>query len=528
MMNNVFRSLIRISAFLRKEIAEIIRQPMLVLSLVLGPFLILLFFGLGYQNEARALRTLFVTAEDSPVTDRIREYAETLGPQLIFVGLTFDEAEAKARLNAGEVDIVTVVPADPFTSLLNNEQAVFILYHEEMDPLRANYVNIFGRVYVNEINRRVLRLITTRGQADLEQMQGTLDEAQASLEVLRRLLELCKDAFTQEGVVDSDCNTEAVREALRTFDRDVDEIEITAGDKTRLIDAVREGLDHDLGLSSETKAETETTLVDLIQNTNDLSDLEHTADDYLDKLRLVTQLETDLDVLEERLIEFLGIDPNILVTPFRAEAKSIAEVQLNSTDFFAPAVIALLLQHLTITFAALSMVRERQLGTMELFYVAPLSVLETLLGKYLSYLIFGSLIATILLILVVFGMNVPMLGHWWQVAVSLLALIFASLGMGFVISLLSKTDTQAVQYSMITLLTSVFFSGFILSLDTLWQPVQLISWLLPVTYGILLTRSIMLAGSPFMITTLLQLIIFGLALFIMAWFMLRRSMALVD
>ena len=64
-MNRSFpRSLIRILAFLRKEIFEVIRQPMLVLTLVLGPFLILLFFGIGYRNEPRALRTVIVAEQE--------------------------------------------------------------------------------------------------------------------------------------------------------------------------------------------------------------------------------------------------------------------------------------------------------------------------------------------------------------------------------------------------------------------------------------------------------------------------------
>lgn len=82
-MVRLFRFVIRPSAFLSKEVAEIIRQPRLVVTLVLGPFLILLFFGVGYRNEARALRALFVVEKDSPLAAQIERFATTLGPQLI-------------------------------------------------------------------------------------------------------------------------------------------------------------------------------------------------------------------------------------------------------------------------------------------------------------------------------------------------------------------------------------------------------------------------------------------------------------
>jgi len=78
---------------------------------------------------------------------------------------------------------------------------------------------------------------------------------------------------------------------------------------------------------------------------------------------------------------------------------------------------------------------------------------------------------------------------------------------------------------MIVLLTSVFFSGFILGLETLWQPVRVISWALPATYGISLLRGLMLLGDPLAWDTLLQLTAIGVGFFGLAWFLLRRSMA---
>ena len=73
-------------------------------------------------------------------------------------------------------------------------------------------------------------------------------------------------------------------------------------------------------------------------------------------------------------------------------------------------------------------------------------------------------------------------------------MVFASIGLGFFISTISKSESQAVQLSMLVLLTSVFFSGFFLRLDTIWPPVQVVSYLLPVTYGISSLQVIMLRG----------------------------------
>ena len=136
--------------------------------------------------------------------------------------------------------------------------------------------------------------------------------------------------------------------------------------------------------------------------------------------------------MDGQLAQFQSIDPAIIVSPFRSETKSVANVQPSISDFFAPAVLALLLQHLAVTFAALSIVRERNVGTMELFRVSPLSAAEALFGKYISYLLFGGVIAAILSALLVFALHVPMQGNWWYFALVIGAILFTSLGIGFV------------------------------------------------------------------------------------------------
>ena len=72
--------------------------------------------------------------------------------------------------------------------------------------------------------------------------------------------------------------------------------------------------------------------------------------------------------------------------------------------------------------------------------------------------------------------------------------LLASLSLGMVLSSISQTESQAVQFAMLTLLAALFFSGFVLGLDSLTYPVKLISWTLPVTYGIRSFQTVMLLG----------------------------------
>jgi len=501
-MGNFFRSIIRASSFFRKEIFEILRQPRLVATLVLGPFLILFIFGIGYHDQPRSLRTLFVVQPDSAISIQdIQQYGKSVDLLIIYAGVTDNQTEALDRLRRGEVDAVIVVPGDAIGTIKKNQQAVFTLYHQQIDPAQVSYVKYLGWLYVGAVNQQVLRSFALQGQKDAINWHTSLQEAHQNASAMRQAMQSGDEALAQQKQQQLAGNVDAVSLAVGTSLGLLDSLPQTKGTNGGNTDPVQ------------------STLTDLRQNTNQLGNSTANKDERLTRLDKIDKDITDLD---SKLAEFQTIDASIVVSPFRSETKSVATAQPSISDFFAPAVLALLLQHLAVTFAALSIVRERNVGTMELFRVSPLSAAEALFGKYISYMLFGSVIAAILSALLVFVMRVPMLGNWWYFTLVIVAVLFTSLGIGFAISIVSQTDSQAVQYSMITLLASVFFSGFIMSLDMLLPSVRIISWLLPTTYGTLLLRDIALRGVDPNWMLLGGLIAIGLVLMFISWRLMRR------
>ena len=123
------------------------------------------------------------------------------------------------------------------------------------------------------------------------------------------------------------------------------------------------------------------------------------------RVQLLDQLSADLDRLETELETFQAIDPAVLVSPFRGETSSYAAADVDFTHFYIPGVVALLVQHLALTFAALSLVRERTLGSVELFRVSPLSGTEALVGKYLANVMIGLLVGAALTASAVFAFD---------------------------------------------------------------------------------------------------------------------------
>ena len=501
-MGNFFRSIIRASSFMRKEIFEILRQPRLIATLVLGPFLILFIFGIGYRDQKPSVRTLFVVPPKSAISAQdIQKYGKAMGSLITFTGVTADLNVALDQLHKGQVDLIIEEPGDAVTTIKNNHQAIFTLYHQEIDPVQVSYVNYLGWLYVGAVNQQVLYAFAVQGQKDAVTLHANLQEAHQNVSDTRQAVQSGDQALAQQNQLKLAGN--------------VDAISLAAGISLGLLDSLQPANATSTGNVDPVQA----TLADLRQNTSQAGNSTDTKDVRLARLDKIDQ---DITSLEGKLTEFQSISPAILVSPFLSQTKSEANVQPTLLDFFIPAVLALLLQHVAVTFAALSIVRERNVGTMELFTVSPLSAAEALFGKYLSYMLFGGVIAAILSALLVYILHVPMLGNWWYFALVIAAVLFTSLGIGFAISIISQTDSQAVQYSMIVLLASVFFSGFIMSLDMLWEPVRVISWLLPTTYGTVLLRDIALRGVDPNWGLVEGLFAIGLVLMLISWRLMRR------
>jgi ABC-2 type transport system permease protein len=501
-MNRLSQSAIRTSSFLRKEAVEVLREPRLLLTLVLGPFLILLLFGIGFRQEPQAFRTLFVAPPDSELRGQIEKYANSLGPNLDFVGI-IDNAEAGfAELRAGRVDIFVIAPQDIYETLRRNERPIFQVFHNNINPLESHYIRSVGRIYVDEVNRRILQNIAAEAQSQAATSEQHLSKINDVIGRLRQAID--------QG------DNSSVRAQVEDLVRAIDNWVLTLDATLPLFNAVDQAVGTNISdRTAAVGADLRRSVDSLQQISADLSDV--TA-------QKVADLQDELNAVESRLREFEQFNPGTLVNMFGTETRYVAGNEPTFPQFYTPAVIALLLQHLCITLGGLSIVRDHWTGTMELFSVAPITASEILLSKYASYVALSGLVAAALSVLVVLGLDVPMVGSWAAYALVVFALSCASIGAGFIISLLANSVSQAVQYAMIVLIASVFFTGFFQDLERFRVPVQIIARFLPATYGIRLLQNIMLRGELSPVEWLYYLAAFGVGLFGIAWLLLRRAM----
>jgi ABC-2 type transport system permease protein len=136
----------------------------------------------------------------------------------------------------------------------------------------------------------------------------------------------------------------------------------------------------------------------------------------------------------------------------------------------------------------------------------------------------GGLIAAATVGLLIGVFKIPMLGDPTALATAIALVLLASLGIGLLIAVISDSERQAVQLSLLLLLASVFFSGFVLAISEFTAPVRVLAYLLPVTHGIRLMQDIMLRGGTTENWEFAALMAIAVVTLAVSWFGLRRGM----
>lgn len=465
-INQLFKWIIRVLAFFGKEMNEVRRQPRLVLSLILGPTLVLLMFGIGYQRDRPVLRTgLVIPSSIEP--DLARQLYNLAALNFQIEAISEDREEMIRRLQAGEFDVIQIFPGDLRGRVLSGQQPRVEFMANTVNPTDEQWIQYLAYTEVSEINRAILveaaREIQNESSAtlaEIEEASRTLANLQEGISAVdrERALGVLRNLRESAGLVSisspiilrilpSDIDVNEVQRTLRAFREDLAEIEAAL-------------LNDEIGLSQER--------------------LEMARD--------------RLEELERTALMLRSVPPEQIVSPLRENYANVRGQAVLLMVYYAPGVVALMIQHIAVTLGALAIVRERMLGSIEMFQVAPISSRQVIYGKYLAYVFFillisGGLTAALILL------GVPMPSDVWLYVAMIILLTLASLGLGFLLSVFSQSDSQAIQLSMLILLLSIFFSGFLLPLESFLPFISVVGAFLPLTHGISGLRALTLEGA---------------------------------
>jgi ABC-2 type transport system permease protein len=498
MLRETLAAAIAAFGFFFKELSTVLGQPRLVMSLVLGPFLIMLLFGLGYRGPQPRLRTILVLPDDPAIAGKVDVYdlyRQGLAGVFQLEKVAHDEDQAIADIKADRADVAVIVPADVYQRLASGQRATLRVVYTETDPTSNAWLRYFTSVQTGELNRRILLdlLRQTKGPA-----LAALDYTDAAGQELDRLAADLTRPDTASARQRIDDLLQATQQVPPDLGAAIDRLGgLTQRDEPSLVTLQRELLD--------VRADLDNQPVD-------------------DARRQVQRIRERVEQFQADARRLSNIPLETLVSPLAAEPDNLAPVEPTPVAFYAPAVLALLLQHMGVTLSALSSVRDRLLGSLELFRVSPISAASLLVGKSLGYALLLAGIAAGLTLALVRLLAVPLLGDPTVYALCVASTCFAAVGLGFALSTIAATESQAVQLSMIVLLASVFFGGFFLPTNLLYQWVLVVSYLLPVTYGTIDLRDVMLRGAVPPTVFLAAPWILGAAFYLCALFGLRHQM----
>jgi len=193
--------------------------------------------------------------------------------------------------------------------------------------------------------------------------------------------------------------------------------------------------------------------------------------------------------------DFLALTGMKTYQPISLESRFWFNPDLETTRFLIPGLIAMILIVIAVVTVSLSLVREKEKGTMEQLNVSPLSSIELLLGKNFPYVILSLINATFILVAgyLLFGVEVK--GSMLLLFITTLIFLLASTSIGIFVSVVS--NSQQVAFTMATflsLLPSVILSGFIFPIDSMPAAIQVITNITPAKFFIVILRAIMLRG----------------------------------
>jgi len=206
-------------------------------------------------------------------------------------------------------------------------------------------------------------------------------------------------------------------------------------------------------------------------------------------------------------------------TPYQIVSKTrmVYNPELKSVFMFVPGVMTIILMLVSAMMTSISITREKELGTMEVLLVSPLKPFQVIIGKVVPYIFLSIINAIIIVLLSIFVFKMPVQGSLFLLAIESILFIITSLALGILISTISASQQTAMMISLMALmLPTILLSGFIFPVSSMPLPLQIISYIIPAKWFIIILKAIMLKGVGISFIWKETLILVGMTLIFIA------------
>lgn len=183
------------------------------------------------------------------------------------------------------------------------------------------------------------------------------------------------------------------------------------------------------------------------------------------------------------------------VLPVDVRTRLLYNPDLESSHFFVPGLVGIILQLVTLFLTSFAIVRERELGTLEQLFVTPVGRAALLIGKLAPYALVGLFEVLAVLAVMVYVFGVPIVGNLVLLVGLSMFFMVCSLSLGLLVSTLARTQMEAMQFAFIIMLPSILLSGFVFPRSEMPTIIYWFSFAIPATYFIEILRGIILRGA---------------------------------
>jgi ABC-2 type transport system permease protein len=212
--------------------------------------------------------------------------------------------------------------------------------------------------------------------------------------------------------------------------------------------------------------------------------------------------------------------------PIRVEPHVWYNQDIRRENFYIPGLLGTMLSLVVLAITAVSIVRERERGTLEQLMVSPIRPLELIIGKLLPIIVIAYAELGLMLVIATQIFQVTVRGSLTLYIGLMFIYLLAEMGIGILISILSTTQAQALPTIFLMVTINAILAGFITPVDTMPLVAQAASALVPLSYFITITRDLFAKGAGFqtLVPQLLPLITMSLVLFTASVLALRRRL----
>jgi ABC-2 type transport system permease protein len=196
------------------------------------------------------------------------------------------------------------------------------------------------------------------------------------------------------------------------------------------------------------------------------------------------------------------------------ESRMLYNPQLKGEYNFVPGVMAMILLLISAMMTSVAIVREREMGTMEILLVSPMKPFLVIISKMFPYLLLSMVNFSIIMLLSVYVLGLPIKGSLFLLSLESILYIICSLALGLLISTVARTQQIALMMSLMGLMMpTILFSGFMFPIENMPKPMQVISNIIPAKWFFIIVRNVMIKGLSFSSVGRETVILVGMTVF---------------